>query len=178
MIVIGFQPDDTFEGPGMLVGSVVEGYAADSLGLLAGDVIVKAGEMEIVDGDDLWEFKSGLSRGDPVSLVVIRDGQEVTLDGHMPPPTSYFVFKRDRPSAKAKVSFSANRVDVQGSRLGAFSVYVHPDMFRLEEQIVITVNGEEVFRELVQPDLSLMLEQFLANRDRQLLYVAKITVEL
>ncbi len=178
MIVIGFQPDDTFEGPGMLVGSVVEGYAADSLGLLAGDVIVQAGELEIVDGDDLWEYKSGLSRGDAVSLVVIRDGQEVTLDGQMPPPESYFVFKREQPSARARVSFSANHVDVQGSRLGAFSVYVHPDMFRLEEEIVITVDGEEVFRGMVEPDLGFMLEQYLQDRDRKLLYVAKVSVEL
>ena len=58
------------------------------------------------------------------------------------------------------------------------SVYVHPDMFRLEEEVVITVNGEEVFRETVEPDLGFMLEQFLENRDRKLLYVAKISVEL
>lgn len=178
MIVIGFQPDETFEGPGMLVASVVEGYAADSLGLLEGDVIVKAGEMEIATGDDLWEYKGGLSRGDPVSLVVVRDGQEVTLSGNMPPPESYFIFKREQPSARAKVGFSANHVNIQGSRLGAFTVYVHPDMFRLEEEVVITVNGEEVFREVVEPDLGFMLEQFLQDRDRTLLYVARISVEL
>ena len=44
--------------------------------------------------------------------------------------------------------------------------------------VTTTVNGEEVFREVVEPELSFMLEQFLADRDRQLLYVAKISVEL
>lgn len=177
-IAIGFQPDSAFEGPGVKVGSISEGYAAESLGLLEGDVIIKAGEMDIADVEDIGEFKSGLQRGDPLSLVVLRDGQEVTLDGRMPPPESYFVFKREKPSAKAIVDFAANRVDIQGSRLGAFSIYVHPDMFRLEDNIVVTVNGETVFDDLVEPDLAFMLQNYLDNRDRQALYVAKISVAL
>jgi hypothetical protein len=178
MIAIGFMPDDSFEGPGVMVGSVVEGYAADSLGLKEGDIIVKAGELEIADIEDVSEFKSRLKRGDPVTLVVDRDGQAVTLAGNMPPPASYFVFKRERPAAKAIVDFAANHVDIKGSRLGAFSIFVHPGMFRLDEEVVITVNGEEVYRELVEPDLAFMLQNYLDNRDRQTLYVAKISVEL
>jgi len=178
MIAIGFQPDSSFEGPGMKVASVVEGYAADSLGLKEGDVIVKAGKMNIVDEEDLGEFKSGLHRGNPLSMTVIRDGQEITLDGNMPPPENYFIFKREKPSAKAVVDFAANHVDIQGSRLGAFSVYVHPGMFRLDEEVVVTVNGEEVYRELVEPNPAFMLQNYLNNRDRQQLYIAKISIEL
>jgi hypothetical protein len=178
MIAIGFQPDDTFAGPGVKVGSIAEGYAAESLGLKKGDVIIKAGQMEIADIEDIGEFKTGLHRGDLVTLVVLRDGQEVTLAGQMPPPESYFAFKREKPSAKAIVDFVANHVDIQGSRLGAFSIYVHPGMFRLDEEVVITVNGEEVYRQLVEPDLAFMLQNYLDNRDRQTLYVAKISIEL
>jgi predicted esterase len=178
MIAIGFMPDDSFEGPGVKVGSVVDGYAADSLGLREGDVIVRAGDKDIADIEDVGEFKTGLHRGDPLTMVVERDGQEVMLAGQMPPPESYFVFKREKPSAKAIVDFAANHIDIQGSRLGAFSIYVHPGMFRLDEEVVITVNGDEVYRQLAEPDLAFMLQNYLDNRDRQTLYVAKISIEL
>lgn len=78
----------------------------------------------------------------------------------------------------ARVSFSANRVEIEGSRLGGFSVFVHPDMVRLERNLVINVNGEEAFNQKVEPELEFLLHNFLANRDRKLIYVAKIEVEI
>jgi hypothetical protein len=78
----------------------------------------------------------------------------------------------------ARVSFSANRIDIEGSRVGGFRVFVHPDMIRLERPVVITYNGEEVFNQEVKPDIEFMLRNFLENRDRKLLYVAEIKVEI
>jgi hypothetical protein len=178
-ITVGFQSDGDFEGEGVRVDLVVEGdYPAANMGLAAGDVIVRADDVAVPDMDVLNEWKGTVARGDAFTLVVEREGESVTLHGQMPPPENYFIFKRERPSALAKVSYSANRVDVDASRLGAFRVFVHPDMFRLDENVVIAVNGDVVHDAPIEPNLELMLRNFLANRDRKLLYVAQLEVDL
>ncbi|MBA7595121.1 hypothetical protein ES703_02080 [subsurface metagenome] len=177
-ITIGFRHDDTFPGPGIKVREIVEGTAAEQMGLAAGDVIIRGKKRKIKDMDDLMAYKAGLKRGDSLELTVQRDGEKLVLKGQLPLPTNYYLFKRERPSAMARVSFSANRVEIEGSRLGGFSVFVHPDMIRLERNLVINVNGEEAFNQKVEPDLEFLLQNFLANRDRKLIYVAKIEVEI
>lgn len=177
-ITIGFRHDDTFPGPGIKVREIVEGTAAEQMGLAEGDVIIRSGKKRIGDMDDLIAYKATLERGDSIELTVQRDGQEIVLEGKLPLPTNYYLFKRERPSAMARVSFSANRIDIEGSRVGAFRVFVHPDMIRLERPVVITYNGEEVFNQKVEPDIEFMLRNFLENRDRKLLYVAEIKVEI
>ena len=177
-ITLGFNHDDGFEGPGILVGNVVEGTAAARCGLRADDVIVGAGELPIAGMADLYTFKETLARGAGFSLTVLRDGAEQVLDGELPPVENYNLFKRDRPSARVEVRRLGNRVEVMASRLAGFTVYVHPDMFDLAEPVVITVNGEEVYNRRVKPDVEYLLKNYLKRRDRKALYIAEISVEL
>jgi hypothetical protein len=51
-------------------------------------------------------------------------------------------------------------------------------MVNLGENLVITLNGEVVHDALVEPDLEFMIENFLENRDRKLLYVTEIGVDI
>ncbi|MBN2081340.1 PDZ domain-containing protein [bacterium] len=177
-ITVGFVPADGYAGEGILVGSVVDDSAADDIGLLAGDIIVRAGDCEIIDGDDLWKYKQTLQRGDYIELEVQRDDTLVPLSGHLPDISGYLLFKRELPSARANLQFSANRIEIQGSRLSAFSVRVHPQMIDLTHNLVINVDGECVYDAVVEPDLAYMLGNFLASRDRKLLYVAEVQVVL
>jgi dienelactone hydrolase len=179
-VTVGFQPDYEFEGEGVRVGLVIEGegYPAEEIGLLAGDVIIAGAGMPIRDLDGLNAYKATVERGDPFELTVLRDGAEVVLDGRLPEPSNYLVFTRDAPSGLARVTYSANRVDVESSRVGAFRILVHPEMIRLEEDLVVRVNGEVVHAEPVRPDLEYLLSSFLKNRDRRLLYVAEVAIEV
>jgi pimeloyl-ACP methyl ester carboxylesterase len=178
-ITVGFQPDWEYEGEGVLIDLVVEGdYPAQNMGLLAGDVIVRGDDMDVPDMDALNAWKGTIERGDEFTLTVTREGETVTLFGRMPPPENYNIFKREKPSAAARVSYSANRIDVDASRVGAFRVMVHPDMIRLDEDLVIAVRGEVVYDAPVEPDLEYLIQNFLDNRDRRLLYVAEIAVDL
>lgn len=178
-VTVGFHPDYAFEGPGILVAGLSEGdYPASQIGLMEGDVIVRAGDVRTDSLANLNEWKETVERGDPFEMTVLRDGDELVLGGALPEPSGYLIFKRDVPSALARVRYSANRVDVEASRLGAFRVLVHPEMFALDQSIVIAVNGEVVFDDVVEPDIAFMLRNFLANRDRKLLYVAEVAVEL
>ena len=163
----------------MRVGGLSEGdTAARDLRLVTGDVIVAGGGRTVRNADDLDEYKATLVRGGPISLTVLRNERMLVLEGRLPDVALYNCFKRDRPSALARASFSANRVDVEASRVGALRVLVHPDMFRLDRNVVVAVNGEVVFDGPVVPDVGLMLGNFLENRDRSLLYVAEIPITL
>lgn len=178
-ITIGFHPDWEFEGPGIMVDGVVDYDApAADMGLLEGDVIVAADATVTDSLAAMDEWKAGVERGDPFELTVVRDGERVVLHGQFPEISNYFVFKRDAPSAKAVVSFSANVIDIEASRLGAFRVLVHPDMVFLDESLKITINGETVCDEVIVPDVGFMLRNFLDERDRRLLYVAEIDIVL
>ena len=178
-ITIGFQPDYDFEGPGILVGVLSDGdYPARNIGLKAGDVIVKADDARTDSLPDLNEWKATVERGDAIEMAVLRDGEKVVLRGELPEAAGYFIFKRDVPSAAVRAGFAANRIDVRTSRVGAFRVLVHPDMVSLDQNLVIEVNGEVVHDDIVRPDLKFMLENYLENRDRSLLYVAEVAIEL
>jgi predicted esterase len=178
-VSVGFFPDWSYEGEGVLVGGLSEGdTAARDLRLAPGDVIVAGGGRTVRSGDDLEDYKATLARGGPISLTVMRNGRMLVLEGRIPDVAFYNCFKRDRPSALARASFSANRVDVEASRVGALRILVHPDMFRLDRNVVVAVNGEVVFDAPVVPDVGFMLENFVGNRDRSLLYVAEVAISL
>lgn len=142
-VTIGFQPDGGYEGEGVGVGLIVEEqrYPAEEMGLLAGDVIVAGDGRGIADAEGLGEFKAGLSRGDEFELTVLRDGRELVLAGRIPELSSSLVFTRDVPSAQVRASHAANTIDVETSRVGAFRILVHPEMVRLEENLVVRVDG-------------------------------------
>lgn len=177
-VVIGFFPDNSFEGPGVKAGKIFKDTAAEDLGMEAGDIIVRAGRKKIKTVEDLTAFKAGLKRGDPIELAVKRGDQEILLKGRIPEPANYYAFKRESPSGVVRVSFSANHVDIEASRVGAFRILVHPDLIRLEQNVVVEVNGDTLFNEQVKPDLEFLLRNFLENRDRHLLYVAEVKITL
>jgi poly(3-hydroxybutyrate) depolymerase len=176
-ITVGFIPADG-DGAGVTVAKVIDDSPAAEMGLKEGDVIVGVGGRAVTDMDDVNAWKETVVRGDDFTLRVTRNGDELTLSGRIPPPENYYVFKRARPSARAEATVAGNRVDVRGSRLGAFTVYVHPDMFNLDEKVLIAVNDEVVFDAKVKPDVEFMLRDFLEHRDRKALYVAAVEVDL
>jgi hypothetical protein len=176
-VTIGFVPEDSFDGSGVKVGRVIEETAAGDMGLEQGDIIVVGGDTAIETMDDLVAYKATLRRGGPFELTVVRDQGREVLNGQLPEIGSYYAFKRDVPSGLAEVSFSANRIDVETSRIDAFSILVHPDMIDIEDDLVISWNGETVHEGPVEADIEFMLRNFLQNRDRRLLYVARLHVE-
>jgi len=176
-ITVGFVPDYKFEGKGIKVSSVLEETAAEAMGLEAGDIIIGGGGLPIEGLDDLVTYKSSLERGNPVELKVLREGARKTLSGNLPEKANYLIFKREVPSGLAHAGYCANSIWVKTSRVGAFSLFIHPDMVNLDEEVTVTWNGEVVYDGSVKPDIAFMIENFLENRDRRLLYVARLRME-
>jgi predicted esterase len=178
-ITIGFYPDYQYDGKGVRVDGLAEGETlAKKMGLKEGDVIVKADGMKIDSMEDLVAWKRTVKRGDTVVFEVLRGKEKIKLKGRLPKPELYYVFKREKPSAKANALYYANTFELEASRLGVFRVFVHPDMVNLEEPIVIKINGKVVFEKKIKPDLEFMLRNFLENRDRGLIFVSSVRIEL
>ncbi|MCK4576618.1 hypothetical protein KAU34_09445 [candidate division WOR-3 bacterium] len=177
-IVFGFYPDDTYEGEGIKMGKVIDSTFCALAGAKEGDIVIKAGIDSVESMDVLNDYKAKKKRGDPAKITVLRDGKEIELKGHFPLPKKYNLFRREKPSARAEASFCGNKFDIKESQLGAFVIYIHPDMVQLDQNIVINVNGEKVFDEKVVPDIEFMLRNFLRNRDRELLYINKVSIKL
>lgn len=75
------------DGAGVLVTEVVDDSPAAKAGLLAGDVIVKAGDAETASPDALHEAMGDTKPGDEMSLTVLRKGARKTITaklGEMP----------------------------------------------------------------------------------------------
>ena len=67
-------------GRGLLVSKVKDGTPAAKAGLRAGDVIIAADGKEVSDRGDLREALADHEPGDKVSIRIVRDGSEKSID--------------------------------------------------------------------------------------------------
>ncbi|OGC91183.1 MAG: hypothetical protein A2W25_10365 [candidate division Zixibacteria bacterium RBG_16_53_22] len=58
--------------------------------------------------------------------------------------------------------------------MGAFRILLSPDLVDLNENIMVLFNGEKIFDARVAPDIEFMLRDYLANRDRRLVFANEI----
>ena len=63
-----------------MVQDVTEDAPADKAGLKSHDVIVKVGDTDINDSNDLVQVISKSDPGDVLTFHIYRQGQEITLD--------------------------------------------------------------------------------------------------
>ena len=76
---LGTIPDYTTEGTGVKLSGVRAGGPADKAGLKDGDIIVKFGGQEIANIYDYTYALDAVKIGVPVEVVVLRDGEQITL---------------------------------------------------------------------------------------------------
>ncbi|MBD3169458.1 MAG: PDZ domain-containing protein [candidate division Zixibacteria bacterium] len=178
-ITIGFISDENYQGDGVKVDNVLNNLSlAMRMDLRKDDIIIKANDVDIHTLDDLGKFKSTINRGDEVKIVVKRGNDRVALEGRLDEPKQYLIFKRTVPSAMARVSYMANQVELEASRVKSFKVYIHPAMFNMDENITIIVEGKTVFNKKLEPDIEYMLKDYIKNRDRKFIPVAEVKIDL
>ncbi|MDE0468424.1 MAG: M28 family peptidase [Candidatus Poribacteria bacterium] len=76
---LGTIPDYTTEGTGVKLSGVRAGGPADKAGLQGGDIIVQFGGQEITNIYDYTYALDAVKIGEPVEVVVLRDGKRVKL---------------------------------------------------------------------------------------------------
>jgi len=75
----GFVPSMGAEGKGMLLDGVIPGSPAEKAGVKPGDRLLRFGAISINGLDDLQKALEGAKAGEPVKIVVLREGKEVEL---------------------------------------------------------------------------------------------------
>ena len=78
-IRIGFIPDYTDSGPGILLTGVTDNSPAQKAGLKAGDRVKSWNSTALNTVEDLQEMMQGAVAGKEVELVVLRDGKELKI---------------------------------------------------------------------------------------------------
>ena len=76
---LGTIPDYTTEGTGVKLSGVRAGGPADKAGLKGGDVIVEFGGQQVANIYDYTYALDAVKIGEPVEVVVLRDGKRVKL---------------------------------------------------------------------------------------------------
>ena len=76
---LGTIPDYTTEGTGVKLSGVRAGGPADKAGLMGGDVIVEFGGQQIANIYDYTYALDAVKIGEPVEVVVLRNGKRVEL---------------------------------------------------------------------------------------------------
>ena len=76
---VGTIPDYTTEGEGVKLSGVIAGGPADKAGLKGGDVIIEFGTKKVENIYDFTYALDAVKIGEPVEVVVMRDGKQVKL---------------------------------------------------------------------------------------------------
>jgi hypothetical protein len=76
---LGTVPDFSPVERGVLLGGVTPGSPGDRAGLRKGDVLIRLGRHEVANLEGMTEAMRQYKPGDEIELVVLRDGQRVTL---------------------------------------------------------------------------------------------------
>ncbi len=76
---LGTMPDFGFAGPGVRVQQVMPGSAAETAGLLAGDVLIAFDGVPVTDLRGYSTLLKSKSPGDQVAVTVLRNSEEATV---------------------------------------------------------------------------------------------------
>lgn len=78
---LGVTPGEDDEIPGVLIGTIVEGSAAEEMGILEGDIITKYNNTEVNNFDELADLISATEIGSSVTIQLQREGKNKSVSG-------------------------------------------------------------------------------------------------
>lgn len=79
-VTLGVMPDYVYDGTGLRIDGVMEGRTAANAGLLAKDVVIKIGDIEIRDIYGYMDALGKFNTGDKTTVVFLRDGKEMKAE--------------------------------------------------------------------------------------------------
>jgi hypothetical protein len=79
-VSLGIMPDYTFGGVGVRVDGLSEGKLAEKLGLQAGDILTKLGDMDITSIESYMKALSKFKKGDSTKLDTKRKDKKISYD--------------------------------------------------------------------------------------------------
>jgi S1-C subfamily serine protease len=64
----------------VIILQVVRGGPADEAGLQTGDLVIRIGDRDVATMDDVYRFLTEWPAGKPVTVTVLRLGQQLAID--------------------------------------------------------------------------------------------------
>lgn len=123
-----------------------------------------------------WEPGEGYESGFPAnSFRWIRIEETGAADSNAvfdDPPRS--LLRRGIPRLRARRE--GNRIEVETRGVVRYSILVSDAMLDLDQEVEVVTNGSSSFRGTVTPDARVILEEARRYKDRELLFVNRITV--
>jgi hypothetical protein len=177
-VLLGITIDQAFEGPGVKVDTVNEGSPAAGAGMKVGDVILALDETEIGAFTDLRAALRAKKRGQRFAIVVRRGEESLDLEGRFPEATSRPAFPRGEAYGSIEIAATGNSFAAWVRHISSFDIYLSSRLVDLSKPITVTVNGMTLHRAVVKPDPRWLVDRALADRDRSLVYTAKLTIEV
>lgn len=71
-VTLGIMPDYTFDGPGLKIDGVTQGKPADKAGIVAGDIILAMGDMDLAGITDYMKALGQYEKGQKTAVKVKR----------------------------------------------------------------------------------------------------------
>lgn len=158
------------------VAGLEPGSTAHLMGVKNGDQILRIGNLKVLNQTDLSVAMMGRFPGDLVEVELIRDGETLVLVGEV--PAAELIYRRDVPTGSIRVRADGNRIDVEVSHVGHYTLFISSRQFDLSQPIHVTTNGHASFAGMVMPDIRFMLERAAEDFDRQMIYETAIEVEV
>ena len=79
-VTLGVIPDYLYSDKGMRIDGVREGRPAEKAGIVKGDIVIKMGDMEIVDMMSYMRGLSSFKPGQTVVVTILREGKEMEME--------------------------------------------------------------------------------------------------
>ena len=76
-VTLGIMPDYMFDGKGVKADGVTDGKPASKAGIIAGDVIIKLGDIEIDNMQSYMKALSNFNKGESTKVVIMRNKERL-----------------------------------------------------------------------------------------------------
>lgn len=77
---LGVIPDYLFDGKGMRIDGISEDKPAQKAGLQKGDIVIKLGDIDVVDMNTYMKALASFEEGNTTKVIVDRDGEKVEAE--------------------------------------------------------------------------------------------------
>jgi poly(3-hydroxybutyrate) depolymerase len=160
---LGFSADNAFPGPGVKVAAVVEGSAAATMGLRAGDVVVALDGADVEGLASLVTLLGRKSHGDGVAVGVRRGTETVPLTGRLPAAAPRPAYLRTMPEARVAVRVHGNDVRIAARHVRRLRLRLDERLFDGPARVFL--NDRPVEAAVEEIPLAEVLRRYAAEAD-------------
>ena len=175
-------PDFGVRSNGTRINRVMPQSNADSVGLKAGDVLVRLNDQTVPGSMDVADALEDTPPGSKIDLLVARNNLPMELSGTYQPqivqgPPRH-LFGRGGSTGRVDLVRAGNSITATTRGVAAFTLLLSPDQFDFARPVKVVANGRTVFDGKVEKSLATLLKYAAADNDRTMLFAAELQIRL